>query len=503
MLALEGKDYPFCVGDANQIHSNVMQSEEYESSKTLDETSKKGSCWLELKRVGLLQWGDSQQIKFMDDQGQSAAQQSSGIVKEEYEIDDKKAVKLEYSSLSESGKRKCVVYNRKGKAASHGRPAKRQNPSGRWSAERIAVAESHLLEILKSEGAVYGNTISRHALRTAARQSIGDTGLLDHLLKHIDNKVAPGGTERFRRCYNPAGGMNYWLESSDLVDIRKEAGVSDLNWVPPSWWKPGMGVIQESVPAGEVKLLREEMAKMKRDMQELLSKQKEKDQVQSRVNEEIHKELVKFKSKIDNCIMEMSKSLSGMQDVYKQLVIWKAGVEQQLMEISNSLSSLRASKQSSALSPSTSERWEDWLESTNLDNLQGDEFASWLENTGGVEFGQAAPFQNPCLAPAAWAKPVENLSQGLICAQEMDLIKVVDMSKMNRNVQEIVVPLRQEEDVANVTPDSSVDNSKLDLDSSAVPFQEKLKELLQWKVKTEQQLFEISSAISAIQSSKK
>ncbi|KAG5041354.1 hypothetical protein JHK85_013830 [Glycine max] len=32
----------------------------------------------------------------------------------------------------------------------------------------------------------------------AARKHIGDTGLLDHLLKHIDGKVAPGGTERFR-----------------------------------------------------------------------------------------------------------------------------------------------------------------------------------------------------------------------------------------------------------------------------------------------------------------
>lgn len=503
MLDWEEKDYLFCVGDTNQVHSNVMKSE-HETIESLDETSKKGSCWYELRRVGLLQWGDSRQVKLMDHQGQSAAQQSSSIVKEEYEIDDKKAVKIKYSSFSELGKRKCVTYNRrnKDKAASQGKQAKRQNPLERWSAERIKTAQGCLFEILKSEGAVFGNAIARPALRTAARKRIGDTGLLDHLLKHIDGKVEPSGTERFRRCYNTVGVMEYWLESPDLVDLRKEAGVSDPNWVPPSWWKPGMGLIQESVPAGEVKVLREEIDKMKRDMQELLSKQQEKDQTQSILNEEIRKELMKWKSKTDNRMMEMSKSLACMQDVNKQLVIWKAGTEKQLAEISNVLSSLQASNQCAALSPSTSERWEDWLESTNLDNLQGGDIASWLEVTGGVEFGQAAPFQNPCLAPASWSKPVENLAQALICSQEMDLIKN-DIPKTNSYVQEVVVPSRQEEDIANVTPDSSVtDYSKLDLDTSVVPFQEKLKELLQWKAKTELQLLELSNAISTIQSSR-
>lgn len=42
---------------------------------------------------------------------------------------------------------------------------------------------------------------------------------------------------------------------------------------------------------------------------------------------------------------------------------------------------------------------------------------------------------------------------------------------INRDVQE-VVPRRQEEDQANVTPDSSVTaNSKLDLDNSVLLFQ--------------------------------
>ncbi|KAJ6697546.1 hypothetical protein OIU85_003874 [Salix viminalis] len=63
---------------------------------------------------------------------------------------------------------------------------------------------------------------------------IGDTGLLDHLLKQIDGKVAPGGTERFCRCYNTQGKIEYWLESADLAKIKQEAGVPDPNYVPSS-----------------------------------------------------------------------------------------------------------------------------------------------------------------------------------------------------------------------------------------------------------------------------
>jgi len=54
-----------------------------------------------------------------------------------------------------------------------------------------------------------------------------DTGLLDHLLKHIDGKVAPGGTERFCRCFNTNGIMEYWLESANLDEICQETRVQD------------------------------------------------------------------------------------------------------------------------------------------------------------------------------------------------------------------------------------------------------------------------------------
>lgn len=125
------------------------------------------------------------------------------------------------------------------------------------------MAEKSMLEVMKAEGAVFENPIPRSALRMAARKLIGDTGLLDHLLKHIDGKVAPGGTERFRRCYNTAGVMEYWLESADLVKIKQESGVPDPNYVPPSWWRPGSIPVRDSVSAGEMTLLKEELAKMK------------------------------------------------------------------------------------------------------------------------------------------------------------------------------------------------------------------------------------------------
>lgn len=121
-----------------------------------------------------------------------------------------------------------------------------------------------MFEVMKAENAVYENPISRPKLRLAARKHIGDTGLLDHLLKHIDGKIAPGGAERFRRCYNTEGVMEYWLESADLVKIKREAGVPDLCWVPPSQWKSNGGALLDSVGAEEVTSLKQEIAKLKR-----------------------------------------------------------------------------------------------------------------------------------------------------------------------------------------------------------------------------------------------
>ncbi|XP_039042418.1 protein DYAD-like [Hibiscus syriacus] len=355
--------------------------------------------------------------------------------------------------------------------------------------ERYNLAEESMLEIMKAEGAVYEHPISRPALRMAARKLIGDTGLLDHLLKHIDGKVAPGGTDRFRRCYNTSGVMEYWLESADLANKRKEAGISQF------WQKPDEAPFHASTSAIELKLLKDEMGKMKRDLQELVSKQQEPDQANS--IEEMQKDMVKWKAKTDGRLMEFMSSLNGMQIMCKELMTWKARVEQQMLEISNSLSSLQESKQCNLFSPATSERWEDWFKSTNLDNFQGGNLGPWLDNPELINFAQDV-VQDSGLTPLAWQQPGHSPFEGLVCAQDLDMINE-EMDKIMSTVQELGAPRRQGEDQSNVTPDSSVtSNSKTDHDSLLLLVQEMLKDLMKWKTKTKQQLADISSMVSVL-----
>lgn len=119
-------------------------------------------------------------------------------------------------------------------------------------------------EVLKAEGATFEKPITRPELRLAARKHIGDTGLLDHLLKHIDGKVAPGGTERFRRWFNTNGIMEYWLESADLDKVRQEAGVKDPYWIPHSTNRAGSALSQNTDSSGELEQLKVELAQIKK-----------------------------------------------------------------------------------------------------------------------------------------------------------------------------------------------------------------------------------------------
>ncbi|XP_027162300.1 protein DYAD-like [Coffea eugenioides] len=136
-----------------------------------------------------------------------------------------------------------------------------------WSNESFEAGKRVILNILKEKEAAAENPIYRAALRKEAQKEIGNTGLLDHLLKDIPGKIAPDGTSRFQRCYNADGVIMYWLESADLVDVRKKAGVADPFWIPPPGWK--QGACSAGCPcAKEVELLREELSKVKRDLEE-------------------------------------------------------------------------------------------------------------------------------------------------------------------------------------------------------------------------------------------
>ncbi|XP_028766123.1 protein DYAD-like [Neltuma alba] len=349
---------------------------------------------------------------------------------------------------------------------------KKHESRDRWSSERYKLAEQSMWEVLKAKGATFANPISRPALRTAARKHIGDTGLLDHLLKHIDGKVAPGGTERFRRWFNTKGIMEYWLESANLDKVRQDAGVQDPYWIPPSTFKAGSPP-QISDSSGELKLLQTEMAKMKKDMQELIIKNREKNE--SHMMEETHKELVKWKAMTEQRLTGILTSLKGVQGMYGDLVIWKGKVEQQLVEITNKLSDLKASREGTTNPPL--ERWEDWLESTNLENIQGDdELIPWFGSTELINLEQGVALQDPNSA-----LPSQLLND--------------NVTNMKSELLEML-PNIQEEDQPNVTPDSSITvNSKSDLDNSVMLFQEMLTDLFKWKDKMEKQMAELSNHV--------
>ncbi|KAG6673582.1 hypothetical protein I3842_16G119000 [Carya illinoinensis] len=338
------------------------------------------------------------------------------------------------------------------------RDARKLKGVERWSAERYELAEQSMFKVLKAEGATFGNPISHLALRTVARKRIGDTGLLDHLLKHIDGKVVPGGTERFRHCFSPNGVMEYWLESADMANIRQEAGWQDPFWCPPNRW-PSCAPSLDSVSFGELMLLKKEMSIcINRDMQEFISKNQEQDPA-----EVMHKDLVKYKTTLDEHLKEITNSLVGMkvgeaplvficlQGMHDELIVWKVQVEQQLVEIKNSLSRIQASKQ-------------DRLKPLK-DGKTGLRAIIWIVSR------QVVAVQNPysTLPPQMTSDP--------ICAKDLELFKE-EMGKTKRDVPEMV-PKKQEEDHANVTRDSSA-TTKSDCDNSLLPFQEMIMELFKW-----------------------
>ncbi|PRQ49281.1 hypothetical protein RchiOBHm_Chr2g0120161 [Rosa chinensis] len=207
----------------------------------------------------------------------------------------------------------------------------------RWSAGRYKLAEENMFKVMKARGATAGNPIRRPALRNEARKSIGDTGLIDHLLKHMAGKVAPGGVDRFRRRHNADGAMEYWLESADLVEIRKEAGVEDPYWTPPQGWKPGDDPTQDPTCAAMFKELWDEIANLKKRDEE--SKQPEQglamvtttsnswltsmdwDQAYSSVIQlkDKYTQLAVRTSKFQEQMQQASQTLSGMEEEIKVL----------------------------------------------------------------------------------------------------------------------------------------------------------------------------------------
>ncbi|WOK95755.1 protein DYAD-like [Canna indica] len=250
-----------------------------------EQLSPVGHCLLTIKRAGLVGWGIRRKVKYIGRQ-----REASSPEQEEAEDEVEPDEEVEQQSSERKRKREIAEEEKKKKKKKKGKKKEKQirgdkeiargyeeqkhgrGTKERWSTERYEAAELRLLEIMKEKGAALGKPIMRQALREEARKHIGDTGLLDHLLKHMAGKVVTNGTERFRRRHNSEGAMEYWLEPADLVEVREKAGVSDPYWVPPPGWKPGDATSAchcGSEWKTEILNLREQIKILKSDIEQL------------------------------------------------------------------------------------------------------------------------------------------------------------------------------------------------------------------------------------------
>ncbi|KAJ6342039.1 hypothetical protein OIU78_010058 [Salix suchowensis] len=320
--------------------------------------ARKLSLISELNGIGVVKWGKRRQVRFLAKQvedNREIVAVSNDVVKGEEEKDndggddteeeeEEEDVKVEVNKSREA-KRKLCKRKGQGESGSKSSPKKKRPKSekknriavnkqkknkvirksiDRWSAERYKMAEVSIFKVMKEQNAVFRNPILRPGLRAEARKLIGDTGLLDHLLKHMAGKVAPGGEERFRRRHNADGAMEYWLEKANLVDIRKEAGVQDPYWTPSPGWKPGDNPTRDPVCAREIKELRKEIDKLKREM----------------VSRKYEKELAIMAVPLSSPTgqdMEHGSLLIPLEEMYIDLVNKKVKMEEQLVGISRCL----------------------------------------------------------------------------------------------------------------------------------------------------------------------
>ncbi|KAJ0267329.1 Protein DYAD [Hirschfeldia incana] len=297
-----------------------------------------GECLSELNSGGMIKWGKRMRVRYQsrhmegsrlkEEEGDGGKETEGSDYADEQKVEgNRKRRKLVESSAGRLAQKKnkketqIVVYQRR-------------SPNqfiDRWSIERYKRAEKNMLKVMKDKNAVFGNPILRSELRSEARKLIGDTGLLDHLLKHMQGKVAPGGQDRFMRKHNADGAMEYWLESSDLVHLRKEAGVDDPFWTPPPGWKLGDSPTQDPICAGEIRDIRAELAILKRELEKLGSKKDEELAIMTTPNscvtsqnvdqdnmmplaKEIYADLLKKKYKIEDQLVTIAETLHKMEE---------------------------------------------------------------------------------------------------------------------------------------------------------------------------------------------
>ncbi|KAL5728979.1 hypothetical protein ACHQM5_001997 [Ranunculus cassubicifolius] len=426
---------------------------------------------------------------------------------------------------------------------------------GWWSQDRYKNAEVKMFAIMRAKGAVLGNPILRQALRLEARKHIGDTGLLDHVLKHMADKVSPNGIDRFRRRHNAEGAMEYWLEHADLFKVRREAGVKDPYWIPPPGWKPGDNPSQDPNWARELKSLKEEIISIKKDVQELQLLKRE-DEVDKAI-------VISTKSPSDSCDLQLGRVVS-LQEEYESLTKRKVQLEQQLTLIrKRNLEERKRSEETEdikgeRMKPSSKTREQKMTLSYGrwstdryknaevkmmevmkakgavvgkpmlrqdlrlevrkhigdtglLDHIlkhMADKVAPngvdrfrrrhnhdgameyWLESADLVDIRREAGVRDPFWIPPLGWKPGDNPSQDHNYARELQLLRE-EMSIIEKDVQELLQPKREEGDKAIVvSAKSSSESCSLESDTTVVSFQEDYDDLAKRNAPLEQDDFE-------------
>lgn len=190
--------------------------------------------------------------------------------------------------------------------------------------------------------------------------------------------------------------------------------------------------------------------------------------------------------------------------MYQDIISWKVKTEQQLVELSNSLSSMQAAKAySHPLSPPNSEQWEDWLQSTNLEDIPGNDITNMLVNTDpiNVEWDvdpytflptRSKPSDATVARDAACASELAMLKEevatikryypecmySISCPSNLSTILYNSISCMGRDIKELVCK-KQDDSVSKWNQDASLNvNPQLDFKNPLLLFQAMTAKLL-------------------------
>ncbi|XP_020691672.1 protein AMEIOTIC 1 homolog isoform X1 [Dendrobium catenatum] len=303
----------------------VGPEEEQEVTKPIKSM---GSCHLALQCAGEVGWGIRRKIKYIGRHCDQSAQKTEAVMEEQQSVNGRKRNQEEGKKKNKKKKKKVAARETK-RLKLEQEDQEVRFPRGtkdRWSMERYEAAEKRLLEIMRLKKAELGRPILRQALREEARKHIGDTGLLDHLLKHMAGKIVSDGTERFRRRHNSEGAMEYWLEPADLVEVRRKAGVTDPFWVPPPGWKLGDSIFPNSCGL-DCKLA---IADCK---QQLAAQFKRYDEQQI--------SLKKLEKHTQNIKVEWENAIGAWQEKYQILLEWKRKQEEELAALVDCMQELK------------------------------------------------------------------------------------------------------------------------------------------------------------------